>query len=106
MLKLTGTLEVFKNRNGYITGIIKSFDKDDKSYLGNVCLDVSIPESVEVKEGQTLTLKVTEGYLNIRHVVAKGNSFDKLFINVVKCKVVKVYPEEKKVAKPSKKVKE
>ena len=99
MLKLTGTLEVFKNKNGYITGIIKTFDKDDKSYLGNVCLDVTLPEVVEVKEGKTLTLKVAEGYLNTRHIVAKGKSFDKLVINVVKCTVVKVYPEDKEATK-------
>ena len=104
MLKLTGTLEVFKNRNGYHTGVIKAWDNENKNVLGKAYMDVTLPKDVEVEEGQTLTLNVTEAYLNAIHVTSE-NAFTKLRINVVKCEVTSVFPEpKKKVNKPSKKV--
>ena len=103
MLKLTGTLEVFKNRNGYPTGVIKAWDNENKHVLGKAFMDVVLPKDVEIEEGQTLTLNVTEGYLNAVHVDGE-NAFTKLKINVVKCEVKSVFPEQKKVKKSSKKV--
>ena len=102
MLKLSGTLEVFQNQRGYVTGVFKAWNEDKKEVTGKAFMDVTLPESVKVKEGQTLTLDVKSAYLNAVHVEAK-DPFTKLKINVVDCEVIKVFPEEKKV-KPSKKV--
>ena len=103
MLKLTGTLEVFQNKNGYVTGVMKAWNSDKKEVLGKAYLDVILPESVAVKEGQTLTLNVKEGYLNPVFVEGE-NSFTKLKINVVDCEIIRVYPEEEKSKKTSKRV--
>lgn len=102
MLKLTGTLEVFQNKKGYVTGVIKHWDEDEKQFTGKAYLDVQLPEGVEVLEGQTLTLDVKTAYLNAVHVKGE-NAFTKLQINVVDCEVKSVFPE-KKAQKPSKKV--
>ena len=98
MLKLTGILEVFKNKKGYITGVIKAWDSN--KVLGKSYLSVILPESVTVEEGQTLTLEVKEGYLNAVFV-GTDTPFTKLEINVVDCDIKSVFPE-KKVEKPSK----
>lgn len=99
MLKLVGTLEVFKNRNGFVTGVIKAWDNEAKKVLGKAYLDVVLPEDVEIKEGQTLTLNVTEGYLNSVYIDVE-NPFTKLRINVVSCEVKSIFPAEtKKVSK-------
>lgn len=103
MLKLTGTLEVFKNRNGYTTGVIKAWDNENIHVLGKAFMDVTLPENVTIEEGQTLTLDVKEGYLNAVHVDCE-NAFTKVKINVVKCDIKAVFPEPKKVKKSSKKV--
>lgn len=104
MLKLKGTLEVFKNRNGYPTGVIKAWDNENIHVLGKAYMDVMLPKDLTIEEGQTLTLNVTEGYLNAVHVNGE-NAFTKLKINVVKCEVTSVFPEpKKKVTKSSKKV--
>lgn len=103
MLKLTGTLEVFQNKKGYITGVMKAWDSENKQVLGKAYMDVNLPESVTIKEGQTLTLNVKEGYLNPVFVEGE-NSFTKIKINVVECEITKVYPEEKKSSKTSKRV--
>ena len=103
MLKLTGQLEVFKNQKGYITGVIKAWNEAEKTVAGRTYMDVLLPVGVEVKEGQTLTLDVKTAYLNAVHVEGE-NAFTKLKINVVDCEVIRVFPEEKKASKPSKKV--
>lgn len=103
MLKLSGKLEVFKNQKGYITGVIKAFDSESKKLLGKAFMDVTLPEGVEVGEGETLTLDVKTAYLNAIHVETE-NAFTKLRINVVDADIVSVYPERKKDSKPSKKV--
>lgn len=101
MLKLTGTLEVFQNKRGYVTGVFKAWD-DNKCVLGKAYMDVNLPEEISIEEGQTLTLEVKEAYLNAIFVEGE-NAFTKLKINVVKCEVKSVFPE-KKAKKPSKKV--
>lgn len=103
MLKLTGTLEVFQNNRGYVTGVFKAWNDKTKQVTGKAYMDVTLPESVKIKEGQTLTLNVKEAYLNAVHVDGE-KAFTKLKINVVECEVTSVYPEEKKAKKPSKKV--
>jgi len=101
-VKLTGTLEVFQNKKGYVTGVFKAWDEDSKEVLGKAYMDVNLPESVKIEEGQTLTLDVKEGYLNAIFVKAE-NSFTKLKINVVDCEVKRIFPEPKKAKKSSKK---
>lgn len=100
MLKITGILEVFKNKNGYTTGVLKAWDSESKTLLGKAYMDVTLPEDVVVEEGQTLTLDVKTAYLNAVYVNAE-NSFTKVKINVVSCDILSVFPE-KKVTKPSK----
>lgn len=102
MLKLSGTLEVFQNKKGYVTGVFKAWNEEAKEVLGKVYMDVKLPESVKIKEGQTLTLDVKTAYLDAVHVTGE-HEFTKLRINVVDCKVTSVYPEEKKSKKTSKK---
>lgn len=101
MLKLTGTLEVFQNQRGYVTGVLKAWS-DDKALLGKAYMDVALPEEIKVEEGQTLTLDVKEGYLNAVHCGEGEKAFTKVKINVVKADILSVFPEKK--AKPSKKV--
>lgn len=101
-MKLTGTLEVFKNKNGYYTGVFKAWNEDSKELKGKAFMDVNLPEGVKVEDGQTLTLNVKEGYLNAVYVEAK-EPFTKLKINVVDCEVTKVYPEVKKSKKTTRK---
>lgn len=109
MLKITGTLEVFQNNRGYVTGVFKAWNDEAKQVTGKAYMDVTLPKDVKIKEGQTLTLNVKTAYLNAVHVASHGtldNEFTKLKINVVECEVTNVYPEEKKVKKSSKKVRE
>lgn len=101
-MKLVGNLEVFKNKNGYYTGVFKAWNEESKSVLGKAFMDVNLPENVECKDGQTLTINVKEGYLNAIYVDSK-DPFTKLKINVVDCEVVRVFPEEKKTRKSSRK---
>lgn len=101
MLKLTGTLEVFQNKKGYVTGVMKAWD-DNKTLVGKAYMDVNLPESISIEEGQTLTLDVKEAYLNAVHVEGE-NAFTKLKINVVEAEIKSIFPE-KKAQKPSKKV--
>lgn len=103
MLKLTGTLEVFQNQRGYVTGVFKAWNEDNKQVTGKAYMDVTLPKDVTIKEGQTLTLNVKKAYLNAVHVDGE-NAFTKLKINVVDCEVESVYPEQKEVKKTSKKV--
>lgn len=95
-MKIAGKIDVFQNKNGYAKGIIVAFREgkvESKTFI-----DVRLPEDVKLKEGQTLTLDVEEGYLNAVLVNAK-EAFTKLEISIVKAKVVKVFPEDKKEGK-------
>ena len=102
MLKLTGTLEVFQNQRGYVTGVLKAWS-DDKCLLGKAYMDVALPEEIKIEEGQTLTLDVKEAYLNAVHCGEGDKAFTKLKVNVVNAEVKAIFPE-KKVKKSSKKV--
>lgn len=92
MLKLQGRIEVFKNANGYTTGVIKAFE--DKKLLGKAYMDIRLPEEIVINDNETLTLDVKTAYLNAVHVEAK-ESFTKLQINVVEADIVSVFPERK-----------
>lgn len=100
-MKLTGLIEVFQNKKGYVTGVFKAWNEESKEVLGKAYLDVNLPESVKIKEGQTLTLNVKEGYLNAIFVDTE-NAFTKLKINIVDCEVKSVFPEPKKTKKEAK----
>ena len=97
-MKLSGLIEVFQNKKGYVTGVFKAWDEESKTVLGKAYLDVNLPESVKIEEGQTLTLNVKEGYLNAIFVDTE-NAFTKLKINIVDCEVKSVFPEPKKAKK-------
>ena len=96
-MQVKGKLEIFKNRNGYFTAVIKAWG-ENKELQGKAFMDVALPEDLQVKDGQTLTLDVKEGYLNAVYVKAEKaeNSFTKLKLNIVKCEVVDVFPKEAK----------
>lgn len=98
---VTGKIEVFKNKKGYPTGILKSFTKDgeliSKMFLSVDLRDEKLLE--KLVDGKTLTINVKQGYLNINHVELEEESFDKLSISIVKGEIVAVFPEEKKVTK-------
>lgn len=97
-----GKIEVFKNKKGYPTGIIKSFDKDGKNVLGKLFVAVNIRDekiNKQLVDGKTLTLQVETGCLDVRHVELEQESFEIPVISVVKGEVVSVFPEEKKTAK-------
>ena len=102
-MKVTGKLEIFKNRNGYFTAVIKAWDEEN-NVTGKAFMDVALPEDVKVEDGQTLTLNVKKGYLNAVYVGTDA-PFTKLEINVVDCEVESVFPEEKKSKKTSKRAK-
>lgn len=102
---LTGKIEVFKGKKGYLVGKITGFDQDKKP-TGHCFIDVKIADeklSSKIVDGKTLTLDVELGYLNVRHVELETESFDKLEYSIKKAKVVSVFPEEKKATKKSKK---
>ena len=87
-MKITGKIDLFKNARGYVTGQIKAFDKE-KKLLGKYFIDVA---GVIVADGETLTIDVTEGYLNCVHVTAEGKeAFDKLVLSVKSYDVVSSY---------------
>ena len=86
-----GKIEVFKNKRGYVTGILKAFD--EKNLLGKVFIDVN---GLDLKDERTYTIDVTEGYLNVHHVESLTKDFDKLVINIVKHKVISVFPDDTK----------
>lgn len=89
-MKITGKLEVFLNEKGYVTGVFKAWDKENKNVLGKAYMDVKLPEGVEVAKGHTLTLDVREAYLNTVYVAGE-KPFTKLKINVVDCLVEKEF---------------
>lgn len=103
-MKFEGILEVFKNKKGYITGVLKAWDNEAKEVKGKVYIDVNLPEDVTVEDGQTLTLDVHEGYINPTYIEGE-NAFTKLKFNVVKCDIKSVFPE-KKIKKSSKRTDE
>ena len=107
-MKVSGLLEVFQNKNGFVTGVFNAWDSDEPNekhkILGKAYMDVRLPKDVQIKEGQTLTLDVKEGYLRVSHIVSNKVEFSKFVIYVKQCDVIRVYPEEKKAEKPSKKV--
>ena len=98
---VTGKLEVFKNQNGYNTAVLKAFG-DNNELKGKTFVSCKLPESVKIEDGQTLTLDVKKGYLNAVYVGSDA-PFTKLEINISECEVVKVFPEQKKSKKTSKK---
>lgn len=95
-MKLSGKIEVFMNKRGYVTGVFKDWDEENKSVLGKAYVDVLLPEEIAIKEGESLTLDVEEAYLNARYVKSNGKDFTKLQINVVKALVSRRFPEEAK----------
>ena len=88
---IQGKIEVFKNKRGYVTGILKAFD--EKNLLGKVFIDIN---GLDLKDERTYTIDVTEGYLNVHHVESLTKDFDKLVINIVKHKVISVFPDDNK----------
>lgn len=103
---LTGKIEVFKNKKGYLTGMIKSFDKDGV-LITTEYVNVSIADeklSSKVVDGKTVTIEVTKGYLDLDHIELESESFNRFRVSIKEGKVVKVFPEEvKKTSKKSKK---
>lgn len=104
-MKLSGKIEVFKNKKGYATGIIKAFS-EDKKVIAKEFVDVELKDEKvrdKLTEGKTLTLNVEEGYLNLKHVELDTESFNRIVVSVVKASVVAVFPEEKKTTKKASK---
>lgn len=90
-MKVLGKIEVFKNKRGYLTGKILSFDKD-KKIVGTSYMDVKVADDLaKPEEGTTITYDVKEGYLNSVHVEGERESFEKLVISIVKAEVVKTF---------------
>lgn len=100
-MKFEGILEVFKNKKGYNTAVLKAWDDETKEITGKVYLDVNLPKDLPIEDGQTLTLDVHEGYVNCVHVDSKDGGFNKIKLSVVRCELKSVFPE-KKVKKSSK----
>ena len=98
-----GKIEVFKNKKGYPTGVIKSFDKDNK-VIGKLFVACNIKDEKLVSkltDGKTLTIDVKKGFLDVRHIELETESYEIPVISVVEGEVVAVYPEEKKATKKS-----
>lgn len=96
-MKLTGKIEVFKNKRGYLTGKINSFDKEGK-LIATEYVEVKISDEKladKVNNGKTVTIDVTKGFLNIVHVELETESFNKFVVAIVEGKVVSIYPEDK-----------
>ena len=88
-MKVSGKIEVFRNDNNYYTGILKAWE--DNKVIGKLFIDVKLP--FEIARGQTWTLFVKEGYLNVRygHTKEGGTIFTRPEIQVVDCDVIKKY---------------
>ena len=98
---VSGKIEVFKNKKGYPTGVLKSFDKDNK-LLGRLFVACNLRDEKIAKkltEGKTLTIDVKKGYLDVRHVELEAESYEIPVISVIEAELVAVYPEEKKATK-------
>lgn len=96
-MKLTGKIEVFKSKKGYLLGIIKAFSQDNKM-IAKEFVDVQVKDeklAKKVVEGKTITFDVSEGYLNLRHVELETESFNRLVISISKAKVVDIFPKDK-----------
>lgn len=106
-MKITGRIEVFKGRTGLLAKL-SAFNKDGE-FTGAVYMPVIVPEDVVIGDGETVTINVTDGYLNsVTSVNEEKEVFTHLSIRVVECEVLKVYKPEsnekpKKVAKKSSK---
>lgn len=100
---VTGRIEVFKNSNGYPVGILKSFTQDGiltaRMFVNVELRDEKLNE--KLVEGKTLTINVTQGYLNVQHVELENESFNRVSIGISKGELVSVFPAEDK--KPAKK---
>ena len=100
---VSGKIEVFKNKKGYSTGVLKSFDKDNK-LVGKLFVACNIKDEKVTKkltEGKTLTVDVKKGFLDVRHVELETETFEVPVISIVEGEVVAIYPEEKKATKKS-----
>lgn len=100
-MKLSGKIEVFKNKKGYATGIIKAFSQD-KKVVAKEFVDVELKDedvSKKLTEGKTLTLNVIEGYLNLKHVELETESFNRMVVSICTAEIISVFPEEKKTTK-------
>lgn len=100
---VSGKIEVFKNKKGYDTGVLKSFDKDNKlvGRLFVACIIIDEKITKKMTEGKTLTLDIKKGYLGVRHVELETESFEVPVISIIEADIVAVYPEEKKATKKS-----
>lgn len=103
IMLVTGRIEVFKNSNGYPVGILKSFTQDGiltaRMFVNVELRDEKLNE--KLVEGKTLTINVTQGYLNVQHVELENESFNRVSIGISKGELVSVFPAEEK--KPAKK---
>ena len=100
-MKVSGLIEIFKNKKGYPTGVLKSFDENNK-VLGKLFVAVNLKDdkiNEKLVNGKTLTVRVETGYLDVRHVELESESYDIPIISIVTGELVKVFPEEKKVTK-------
>ena len=98
---VSGKIEIYKNKRGYPTGIVSSFDKDGQ-LVSKLFVAVNIRDEKlleKLTDGKTLTLNVETGYLDSRKVELEEQSYVIPVISIVKAEIVAVYPEEKKVAK-------
>lgn len=86
-MEVTGKIDLFKNKRGYVTGVLKSFN-EEKKVSGKSFIDVS---GVVVKEGETLTIDVKKGYLNSIHVEGEKGGFDKFSLSIKEYDVVRSY---------------
>ena len=77
-MKITGKLEVFKNQRGYLTGILKAFDKD-KNLIGKIFIDV---QGLDISAGNEFKIRVNHdwgknfGYYSLTIVGLSVSGYD------------------------------
>lgn len=93
---LTGKIEVFINKDGYLTGVIKSFK--DRIVTGKSFISVYIDDKTLVEKltkGVTYTLNVKSGYLNSL-MVECDKPFNKIEVFIRECEIVSEFKPNKK----------
>ncbi len=93
-MKVSGRIEVFTNKNGYLTGYLKNFV--DNKPNGKAFIDVHT--SKEFRESldktKTYTLNVKEGFLNVDCIKLENKNIYKLTMAIVEADIVSVFPED------------
>lgn len=93
MVKISGQLDVFQNKEGKLVARLPNFSREGK-YQGSYylrCLDNSVPKISQFTRGHMYSLNVTRGYLNTqRNTSEGGRRFFDLYITICEYEITEI----------------